>query len=432
MPETGVRGVREVSEGVLRFGLDPLLALLFLALALGGAWVLLVLLRKTAFGSKGRLLDDLTGPSSQKLASLQGLRGILAFSVVAHHACCWYYFSQSGVWGTGRSVVFDRLADFGVIQFFYLSGFLFWRKLMKRGRVAAGSFYLSRFIRIGPVYYVCVGAALGLGIVLGGFQLNVPVGGLLTSLLPWLLFSIGGRPEVEHVDILRITCGVTWTLGLEWLFYLSLPFLAWFARRAWRVAIYGLVFGGVFLISRHFRGSASDGTAVYGVSFVAAQYAKFMLIGFGGGVLVAATEGPLRKRVGGLGRWRNWIVLGCYVSYLVVPGIAGFGQVLLLAAFALLVHGADLFGSLVRPATRLLGAISYPVYLVHGIVFYAAMRLRGGMVAVGVGPYLAETVACLAVVLVLATVLHLVVERPTMGLSERIGRSEIISETATR
>jgi len=54
MPETGagVRGVREVSEGVLRFGLDPLLALLFLALALGGAWVLLVLLRKTAFGSK--------------------------------------------------------------------------------------------------------------------------------------------------------------------------------------------------------------------------------------------------------------------------------------------------------------------------------------------------------------------------------------------
>jgi len=49
-----------------------------------------------------------------------------------------------------------------------------------------------------------------------------------------------------------------------------------------------------------------------------------------------------------------------------------------------------------------------------------------------VGPYLAETVACLAAILLLSTAVHLVVERPTMGVSERIGRSEIISETATR
>jgi len=77
----------------------------------------------------------------------------------------------------------------------------------------------------------------------------------------------------------------------------------------------------------------------------------------------------------------------------------------------------------VRPSARLLGAISYPVYLVHGIVFYAAMRLRGGMHPVPMVPYLAESGACLATILLLATALHLLVERPTMKISERMART---------
>ena len=416
-----------MSEALSRFAYDPLLALLFLSLALGGAWALLLVL-----GKLGGQFAEVAGSSSQKLGSLQGLRGVLAFSVVAHHACCWYFYSQSGTWWTGRSVVFDRLADFGVIQFFYLSGFLFWRKLMRRGRVTAGQFYLSRLIRIGPVYYVAVSAAVGLGLAFNGFELQVPMRSLLASLLPWLLFSIGGRPEVNHADILRITCGVTWTLALEWLFYLSLPFLAWFASKAWRLVVYAAAFGTLFLLSRHVRGGTAEATGLYAAGSMAAEYAKFMLIGFGGGLLVAATEEPLRERLRSLGRSRNWIVLACYVGYLMIPGIAGLGQVLLLGAFALVVQGADLFGILVRPSTLLLGAVSYPAYLVHGMVFYGAMRLRGGMQAVPVGSYMAETVACLAAILLVATALHLFVERPTMRLSERIAHTESVPQTAGR
>lgn len=409
-----------MNEAFLRFGLDPMLAPLYFALSLGGAWALLL-----AFNRLGGPFADVARPGSQKLAQLQGLRGILAFSVVAHHACCWYFYSQSGDWSTGGSILFDRLAEFGVIQFFYLSGFLFWRKLIKRGRIPAGSFYLSRFVRIGPVYYVCGGAALTLGLALGSFRLHVPRSELLASLLPWLLFSIGGRPDVDHANMLRITCGVTWTLALEWLFYLSLPLFAWFARKAWRLAIYALAFGALFLVSRHLRGTAEETTGLFTAGSIVAQYAKFMLIGFGGGMLVAATEEPLRDRLRGLGRSRDWIVLACYVAYLTIPGIIGFGQVLLLAAFALLVQGADLFGFLVRPTARLLGTISYPVYLVHGVVFYAMMLLRGGMHTVGLAAYLGETVGCLAVILILATTLHLVVERPTMRVSEQIARTAL-------
>jgi peptidoglycan/LPS O-acetylase OafA/YrhL len=50
------------------------------------------------------------------------------------------------------------------------------------------------------------------------------------------------------------------------------------------------------------------------------------------------------------------------------------------------------------------------------------MLLRGGMVPVGLPSYLAQTAACLAAILVLATVVHIFVERPTMRISEQIAR----------
>jgi peptidoglycan/LPS O-acetylase OafA/YrhL len=115
-------------------------------------------------------------------------------------------------------------------------------------------------------------------------------------------------------------------------------------------------------------------------------------------------------------------VLALFLGYLLIPGINTFGEILLLAAFALIVHGANLFGLLVSRPVRFMGAISYPVYLLHGIVYYVAMLLRGGMVPVGLPSYLAQTAACLAAILVLATVVHIFVERPTMRISEQIAR----------
>lgn len=414
-----------MSEATQRIVLDPVLAAAFFALAAGGAWILRGLLDRFTVAAHP------ANSASQKLASLEGLRGILAFSVVAHHACCWYHFSQSGLWSTGSSILFDRLASFGVIQFFYLSGFLFWRKLIQRGGISAGRFYLSRFLRIGPVYYASVAAAITLGCLTAGSHFQVRIGNFLASLLPWLFFSIGGRPDVNHADILRITCGVTWTLALEWLFYLSLPFLAWFSRKAWRLALYAVAFGVLFLLARQMRTISVDTSIPYAVAFAAAQFAKFMLIGFGGGMLVATTEAPLRRWLRGDSRFFNVLVVVCFLAYLNVPGIEDFGQILLLAAFALIVHGADIFGLLTNRAVRFMGAISYPVYLLHGMVFYAAMLLRGGMHAVAPAAYLAQTAVCVIGILILATTFHLLVERPTMNLSERIARSAAMPQIVT-
>jgi len=413
-----------VRETVQRFVFDPLLAALAFAFAIAGASALNLL-----FDRWGGYFGNVVSPASQKLASLEGLRGILAFSVVMHHAYCWYYFTQTGVWTTGNSVIFARLADFGVIQFFYLSGFLFWRKLMKAGRIPMSKFYISRFVRIGTVYYLCVGAAIFVGLLVTGFKLQVTLGTLASSLLPWLLFSLGGQSPVNGADIARITCGVTWTLALEWLFYLSLPFLGWFSRNARRLLFYALTFGLLFLLSRYIRAGTGGAGSLHSASSILAEYSKFMLVGFGGGILVAALQTKLKTWSQPVMHLRNWILLGLYLAYLLIPGIENAGQALVLAGFALVVQGADLFGLLGSRAVRLLGVISYPMYLVHGIVYYSAMRLRGGIHAVSLSAYLAETAASMAIILLLATLVHLVLERPTMRLSEEIARQALAPHT---
>jgi peptidoglycan/LPS O-acetylase OafA/YrhL len=416
-----------VSEALQRFGFDPLLAALFLAFAMGIAAALVFL----CDGIGGRLAQAVQ-PSSSKLPALEGLRGILALAVVAHHACCWYFFTQFGVWSTGRSVIFDRLASFGVMQFFYLSGFLFWRKLMRRGPIPAGKFYLSRFIRIAPVYYISLCAALMIGFASTGFKPQVDAASLIASLLQWILFSLGGQPTVNHADIARITSGVTWTLALEWLFYLSLPFLAWFARKRWRLALYALAFGLLFLLARYTRTSRASAAGLFMAASVAAQYAKFMLIGFGGGILIAAFESNLTTWLRPVWRVRNWIVVALFVGYLAIPRLPDAGQVLLLIGFALIVSGADLFGLLVQRSTRLLGAISYPIYLLHGLVYYAAMRLRGGIHSVVLSAYIAETALCLVTLLLLAALVHIALEQPAMRLSEGMTPATAGAQDVTR
>lgn len=87
-----------------------------------------------------------------------------------------------------------------------------------------------------------------------------------------------------------------------------------------------------------------------------------------------------------------------------------------------------MFGLLGSRAVRLLGVISYPMYLVHGIVYYSAMRMRGGIHAVSIPAYLAETAVCIAIILLLATIVHLVLERPTMTLSEEIARRALLPQ----
>lgn len=369
---------------------------------------------------------------ANRLTTLDGLRGILAFSVVVHHGCCWYFFINTGTWVTGRSILFARLAGFGVLQFFYISGFLFWRKLMRRGDIPLGRFYLSRFLRIGPTYYVCVAAAMLIAMAVAGFHLRTSPAGLLDSLLPWTFFSIGGRVPVNGSDPSRVIAGVVWTLALEWEFYLLLPFLGWYARRSYRLVFLALTFGATFMMARHFSSGPWSQGAVYRVFEEFRGISKFMLMGFGGGILIAVVEKHLKNWVKLGPRLASLLVLGCYATYLLVPGREVAVQVVLLAGFALVVLGADVFGLLASAPVRFLGVVSYSLYLVHGIVYFLVLREMAGLHSVRLPEYLPLALGCVVAVVPVAAVLHFTIERPSMFLSEAVMRGSKEAAPAER
>ena len=105
-------------------------------------------------------------------------------------------------------------------------------------------------------------------------------------------------------------------------------------------------------------------------------------------------------------------------------GADPLGNVLLLVGFALVVMGADLFGMITSPGVRMLGLISYDLYVVHGIVYYLAMRSWGGAHLVTVSRYIPEAMLCMTAAVLLSVLLHFFVERPTMLISERIARRQ--------
>jgi peptidoglycan/LPS O-acetylase OafA/YrhL len=406
---------------VRHFFSDPMLLVIVYALLAVYAWALLWIVDRFA-GSQLSLVSVQSG----KMVSIEGLRGILACAVVIHHTYCWFIFLGGAEWSSGGSILFMRMASFGVIQFFYLSGYLFWRKLIKAGNIRLVPFYLSRWIRIAPAYFACVGLALLVGVLSTGFTLREPIRDMAFEILRWGFFSLLGRPRINGINMMRITCGVTWTLALEWLFYFSLPLLGWFARRNRRLWILFALFGLMYLSTVSIGSHSRIGLTIWGAINLLSNFGRFMFLGFGGGILVATNESRIRDWTHRLGNNASWILLGCSTAYLLIPGNGStMGMVLevfLLPAFALVVGGTDLFGFLVWRPIRLLGVISYPIYLVHGVIFYAAMKLRGGMHAVPLPTYMAQSALCIFCVLVMAMLVHIFIELPTMHLSERIGR----------
>ena len=371
----------------------------------------------------GGTFADAVRPHAHKLASLEGLRGILALAVVAHHSSCWYSYTQTGNWSNGVHDLFARFGPFGVAQFFYISGFLFWRKLMKKGSIDFAPFYLSRFVRIAPVYYACILLAVCVGLSSTGFGLHDSLSQLFASLAAWACFTIGTDHNLNGIDLSRITAGVTWTLALEWVFYLSLPLLAWFSRKSVRLLHLIVLLLAVFAVSKFLSSGYLHIPFFIGTALVLRSFAKFMLIGFGGGIVLATFDSEIRSRVRLSQTQLNLLLTALYAVYFFLPVVSGgdvIKQVALFLAFGTVLQGADLFGFFKSRSVRFLGIISYDVYLMHGMILYSAMLLRGGMHSISPQAYGLQTTLAIVVILTVSTVVHFLVERPSMRISENV------------
>lgn len=325
-----------------------------------------------------------SGPPAARarLGELDALRGLAALAVVAFH----YTTSYAQQVGHVDPLPFGFAAgNYGVHLFFLISGYVIFMTL-ERTRDAM-DFVVSRFSRLYPAYWIAMGITATVVFTIGLPGQRLAPRELLLNLTMIQQFLGAG-----HLD------GSYWTLQVELFFYAQMLF--WFAvgqlrRIHWIIGawlVLAVIHGVVVERGLHFSYTARELLILRHIPFFAL------------GILFYR----LHEKTGERGL--NLVMIGLS---LVAIGVSEGGTLLLAglaccAAFALFVGGYLRFLCIWPLAW--LGAISYPLYLLHQVIGTALIHWLEHH---GVSSVVAVVVA-LVVALALATSVTWLVERPAM------------------
>jgi peptidoglycan/LPS O-acetylase OafA/YrhL len=338
--------------------------------------------------------------------ALEGLRAVAALLVVFHHA------RSRSLWGWLEGWN-------GVTLFFVLSGFLITTLALREeealGALRWRSFAVRRVFRIVPVYVVSLGlyvlamAAVGIGAAHRGPFFHA---------IPWYLSPFS---EVPFFSRTHVVFSLAWSLGIEEKFYLLWPLLAFvlLRRRARGRLGLALVLALVLQLPIAFS-SGGRAVAPYTAILIGcalafllhnrSSFERLSRLGSSWWFLVAAA---LLMVVHGLTHVVNPTAPGFRVAspFYYLP--YSLAAALVIASLALRAGGS---GPLESRPMRLIGRVSYPLYLTHPIALgFAAALIAPG----GVATELAYLAVGLALSLALAYGLHRVVERPLIRVGKR-------------
>jgi peptidoglycan/LPS O-acetylase OafA/YrhL len=256
--------------------------------------------------------------------------------------------------------------------------------MIKTQRIPLGPFLLNRLARLGGAYLLALAICFFLIALQSNFHRNVPLHTLVIQGLAWVGF-FGTGHDINKIPASNRWLIVAWTLQVEWLFYFSLPFLTWFARRRQRLPIL-LVAAAIvsFALGRlHVHGLAKS------IANGLGSYAGFLAFTFSIGMALAAIQFSPKVKA-----WAQTNVAS--VVSLALIGITAFfanpaygwrESLLLAIPFGCLCLGNTWFGLLSSEPVRFLGRISYSFYLLHLVLLalemfflrryidFAAMRL---------------------------------------------------------
>jgi peptidoglycan/LPS O-acetylase OafA/YrhL len=284
--------------------------------------------------------------------SIDGLRGFLALGVFFHHALINFNYQTSNVWQAPTEPFYVMTGQLGVGFFFMITAFLFWgRVLRSSSRIDWIELYRSRVRRIVPMYVLSVSLVVLIAFGKTGIDDGFNFGAVTKEILRWFCFSFVGTPDINGLkNTFTINAGVFWTLAYEWKFYFILPFMALLlARGRW------IVYVPMFL-------------------YVVLAEEKFLSYFFWGMILADLYPRKLIKVNIPSWIYDLWFVL---ILCVVMTGFStayGLLQSLLAAiAFFLMLKGQGVFGLLHTKAAKLLGQVSYSIYLLHGIVITAVL-----------------------------------------------------------
>ena len=365
--------------------------------------------------------------SAQRLAFADVLRGLASLGVVVGHFL-FLPLTKPDLVATitagvpGEAVAFPAWVNWlivtfsppgiGVAVFFLISGFVI---PMSLATSTTRAYLLKRFFRIYPPLWVA---------------LAITAGAIFVSATYWSKTSPYATADyvanvflaadlVTRLDVLT----VAWTLQIEIKFYLlAIVIHAALARRqTWPLFLFGGAITAIYMVAAAGCGTTAalcwDHHAVT-TRFLLweAMFITFMLIGSLFYAHYARLIGTRHAVLGSL------FLFACFQVDLLQSPLPFLNNALQMPY----VWGFLIFTScyMLRAKIRLTGPfrffadISYPLYLVHPIVGYVAIRL---LQAAGL-PFAGAFAVAMAFVIGLAAAIHAFVEAPAIALSKRLVR----------
>ena len=378
---------------------DSVISTPFTLLAVAFIYLVALITLKTGVGSM------IPEPSSDRYASIDGLRGLLAIFVLCHHSLYWYQKLTTGSWAM-PSILYENLGKSSVCLFFMVSSFLFYSKILAAPSLGFDwpRFAISRLFRLTPLYLIAITFLIIEVAIASHWRLNSTPQALASSILSWLSFTIFGQPEINQVkDTNLMIAGVTWSLVYEWIFYAALPLLALLSAR--RVPYSALLLSlavSLFL----YRKTHPD---------------PMIMAAFIGGIVAA-----LVVRWGRLNPFLKSAWLAPILVFLTFKSWTLHYKpwnpetlLLLTIVFTAIAAGNSIFGILRKPAARKLGEVSFGVYLFHGLVLYAVFKLSplGQLAALHLPSlYFAVILSITVLIVSISSVGFRLIEAPAMAL----------------
>lgn len=338
-----------------------------------------------------------------RVATIDGLRGFLALSVVFHHGALYHLYLQTGTWGSPPSRFYGDLGATGVAMFFMITGYLFWTQLLvAKGKPNFPKLYTGRLFRIVPLYmFLAITVLLMVGF-LTQWQLREPPVKLAKHIGRWLAGGMVVGFDVNGFRTGQTTSYVTWTLHYEWVFYGSLLVTSFFARKL----LWGFLFPMTVLL---IVGSL--------LIFYPSDMSFAAPLMFSIGMAAASAKTAAAGRSFTVPQWvRSTAALGCIACVLLFfDDVYTTLPVLILGmAFVLIVFDATIFGVLLSEPAKRLGNISYGIYLLQGPILFVLFTLPSvqPMIKEYAWAHWAIVMFAVLVLLLVATATHVLIERP--------------------
>jgi len=369
---------------------------------------------------------SIAGPKGG-IAALDGLRAIAVLLVLIRHA-----FSPIKAESGDQVAAFLVNGWVGVDLFFALSGFLITTHLLRsetKGGVRLGTYFAKRALRIMPTYWFVLAL-----VVLGA----IPLYQISADNLGWrVIYHMLVLQDYLASDIVV----AFWSLGVEEKFYVLAPFMlgvvAWQASPRARLLVILLTMAASVAARASLAHTIQDPLSYDSFFPLFRSPFHHCMDALGAGMLAGlmfheVKAGRIRVSKAQANRvfWAGAFgALGLLLSHDMMAHIGWWDMVLqplvIALCFGAMVGGAALGGGpqkalSIRPGI-FFARISYPLYLIHMPLIPLAWALGGSHPDQGMSGAMSFLILYFGLSIVMACVIHWLVEKPSLKLKDRIG-----------